>query len=72
LYNETEIADAIIIARQRGNTQDSTHTVNPQEVLYALAMNLRWSARIPMEELLTPEAPYEDEVEELLTILELS
>ena len=64
LYTETEIADAIVIARQRGNTQDSTHTVDPQEVLYALAMNLRRSARIPMEELLTPEAPYEDEFEE--------
>ena len=27
-------------------------------------MNLRRSARIPLEELLTPEAPYEDEFEE--------
>jgi hypothetical protein len=55
LYSETELADAIVIARQRGNTQDSTHTVDPKEVLYALATNLRRSARIPMEESLTPE-----------------
>jgi len=55
LYSKTEIADALIVARQRGNTQDSTHTVDPKEVLYALATNLRRSARILMEESLTPE-----------------
>jgi hypothetical protein len=63
LYTETEIADALVVARQRGSTSDHSQVV-PKEVLYTLATNLRRSARIPMEELLTPEASYEDEFDE--------
>ena len=55
LYSETELADVILVTRQCGSISDQSQVV-PKEVLYILAMNLRRSARIPIEELLTSEA----------------
>ena len=63
LYTKTDISEAIVLANQRDNASDQSQVV-PKYELYTLATNLRRSARIPIEELLTPEPWYEDEFEE--------
>ena len=65
MFSAEDISVASEIVKQ-GITQDSTQTINPQEVICALANELRRGARIPMEEILTPEPPYEDEFEEFI------
>ena len=65
MFSAEDISVASKLVKQ-GITQDSTQTINPQEVICALANELRRGARIPMEEILTPEPPYEDEFEEFI------
>ena len=63
MFSAAKISHAINLAKVN-STQDRSQTVAPPSVLLMLVSEMRHNARIPMEEILTPEEEFMVEFED--------